>query len=219
MWRTVSARLRGSETELQEMGEDTDDLVKSTSKLRSLVKGITGFDIMEDKDTYKDIYEIICGIGNEWQNLSDIDRASLLEALAGKQQSNALAAALDNIDILKKSYKEATEAEGSARKENEEYSKSIQASIDLVKAKFEELSNDSLQSDFLKGLIDAGGKLIDIVDVLINKFGTFPTLVAGIGAALSFKNVGRDKMYSLLFEYADNIHNLLWIQRFRVCYP
>lgn len=56
MWRTVSARLRGSETELQEMGEDTDDLVKSTSKLRSLVKGITGFDIMEDKDTYKDIY-------------------------------------------------------------------------------------------------------------------------------------------------------------------
>ena len=135
MWRTVSARLRGSETELQEMGEDTDDLVKSTSKLRSLVKGITGFDIMEDKDTYKDIYEIICGIGNEWQNLSDIDRASLLEALAGKQQSNALAAALDNIDILKKSYKEATEAEGSARKENEEYSKSIQASIDLVKAK------------------------------------------------------------------------------------
>nr|DAZ48893.1 MAG TPA: venom protein-like protein [Caudoviricetes sp.] len=22
-----------------------------------------------------------------------------------------------------------------------------------------------------------------------------------------------------VFEYADNIHNLLWIQRFKVCYP
>lgn len=197
MWRTVSARLRGSETELQEMGADTDGLVTSTSKLQALVKGITGFDIMQDKDTYKDIFEIVLGIGEKWQDLDDIDRASLLEALAGKQQSNALAAALDNIDILKKSYEEAMNAEGSARKENEEYSKSIQASIDLAKAKLEELSNDFLKADFLKGLIDAGGKLIDILDVLINKFGVIPTLAAGIGAALSLKNVGRDKMYSL----------------------
>lgn len=83
MWRTVSARLRGSETELKEMGEDTDGLVTSTSKLQALVKGITGFDIMKDKDTYKDIYDIVLGIGEKWKDLSDIDRASLLEALAG----------------------------------------------------------------------------------------------------------------------------------------
>ena len=82
MWRTVSARLRGSETELKEMGEDTDGLVTSTSKLQALVKGITGFDIMKDKDTYKDIYDIVLGIGEKWKDLSDINRASLLEALA-----------------------------------------------------------------------------------------------------------------------------------------
>ena len=43
----------------------------------------------------------------------------------------------------------------------------------------------------------------------------------GLGAGIfsGIKNVGRDKMYSLSFEYADNIHNLLWIQRFKVCYP
>lgn len=217
MWRTVSARLRGSETELQEMGEDTDGLVKSTSKLQALIKGITGFDIMQDKDTYKDIFDIVVGIGEKWQDLNDIDRASLLEALAGKQQSNALAAALSNIDILKKSYEEATHAEGSAREENEEYAKSIQASIDLAKAKLEELSNDLLSSDFLKGAIDAGGKLIDILDGIVKSGNAIPAVATAIAAALSFKNVGRDIMYSL-FEYADNIHNLLWIQRFKVCY-
>lgn len=168
MWRTVSARLRGSETELKEMGADTDGLVTSTSKLQALVKGITGFDIMKDKDTYKDIYDIVLGIGEKWQDLSDIDRASLLEALAGKQQSNALAAAISNIDILKKSYEEATNAEGSAREENEEYAKSIQASIDLAQAKLEKLANDLLSSDFLKGLIDSGGTALDIINGLFN---------------------------------------------------
>ena len=191
MWRTVSARLRGSETELKEMGEDTDGLVTSTSKLQALVKGITGFDIMKDKDTYKDIYDIVLGIGEKWQDLSDIDRASLLEALAGKQQSNALAAALSNIDILKKSYEEATNAEGSARKENEEYSKSIQASVDLAKAKLEELANDTLNSNFLKGAIDAGGKLIEVLDGIVKSGNVIPTLLTAIGAGLSFKNIGK----------------------------
>lgn len=194
MWRTVSARLRGSETELKEMGEDTDGLVTSTSKLQALVKGITGFDIMKDKDTYKDIYDIVLGIGEKWQDLSDIDRASLLEALAGKQQSNALAAALSNIDILKKSYEEATNAEGSAREENEEYSKSIRASIDLAQAKLEQLANDTLNSNFLKGAIDAGGKLIDILDSIVKSGNAIPAVVTAIAAALSFKNVGIDTL-------------------------
>lgn len=206
MWKTVSARIRGAKTELEEAGEDTDGMVESTSKLQALIKGMTGFDIMEsDGKTFKDIYDIIIGIGEKWNDLSDINRASLLEKLAGKNQSNALAAAFSQVDVLKKSYEEATSAEGSAREENEEYAKSIQASIDLAKAKLEELSNDFLKSDFLKGLIDAGGKLIDILDVIIKDFGVIPTLIA----AISFKNVGRDKMYSLSFEYADNIHNLL----------
>lgn len=191
MWRTVSARLRGSETELKEMGEDTDGLVTSTSKLQALVKGITGFDIMKDKDTYKDIYDIVLGIGEKWQDLSDIDRASLLEALAGKQQSNALAAALSNIDILKKSYEEATNAEGSAREENEEYSKSIQASIDLAQAKLEQLASDTLNSNFLKGAIDAGGKLIDILDGIVKSGNAIPAIATAISAALSLKNIGK----------------------------
>lgn len=194
MWRTVSARLRGSETELKEMGEDTDGLVTSTSKLQALVKGITGFDIMKDKDTYKDIYDIVLGIGEKWKDLSDIDRASLLEALASKQQSNALAATLSNIDILKKSYEEATHAEGSAREENEEYSKSIRASIDLAQAKLEQLANDTLNSNFLKGAIDAGGKLIEVLDGIVKSGNAIPAVATAIAAALSFKNVGIDTL-------------------------
>lgn len=197
MWKTVSARLRGSETELSQMGEDTDGLVKSTSKLQKLVKGITGFDIMQDKDTYKDIYDIVLGIGEKWQDLNDIDRASLLEALAGKNQSNALAAALSNIDVLKKSYDEATNAEDSAREEQSKYAESVQYSIDQTKASLEELANDFLSSDFLKGAIDAGGKFINILDTIISDGREIPAIAAAISAALSFKNVGIDTLVAL----------------------
>ena len=189
---------RMAKTELKDMGEDTDGMVESTSKLQALVKGMTGVDILEsDGKTFKDIYTIVSGIADKWSSLKDIDRAALLEKLAGKNQSNALAAALSQPEILKKAYEEATNAEGSARKENEEYSKSIQASVDLAKAKLEELANDTLNSNFLKGAIDAGGKLIDILDSIVKSSNAIPAVATAITAAFSFKNVGRDKMYSL----------------------
>lgn len=192
MWRTVSARLRGAETELKEMGEDTDGLVKSTSKLRELVNGITGFDIMVDKNTFKDIYDIVLGIGKEWQSLNDIDRAALLEALSGKQQSNALAATLNNVNILEKAYKEATDAEGSAMREQKKYQESVQYSIERTKASLEELSNDFMSSNFLKGIIDFGDGAINVLDNLLSILGSFPTVIGSIMGSLTlFKNIGR----------------------------
>lgn len=192
MWKTVSARIRGAKTELEEAGEDTDGMVESTSKLQALIKGMTGFDIMKsDGKTFKDIYDIIVGIGEKWQNLNDIDRASLLESLAGKNQSNALAAALSQVDLLKKAYGEATNAEGSAREENSKYQQSVQYSIDQTKAKLEELANDTLNSNFLKGAIDAGGKLIEVLDGIVKSGNAIPALLTAIAGAFSFKkNVG-----------------------------
>lgn len=190
MWKVVSARLRGSETELQQMGEDTDGLVKSTSKLQSLVKGITGFDIMQDENTYKDIYDIVLGISKTWKDLNDIDRASLLEALAGKMQSNSLAAAFANPDILVKSYQEAMESAGSAMEEQLKYQKSVQYSIDQTKAKLEEISNDLLSSDFLKGAIDAGGNLIGILDGIVKSGNAVSVVFTTISGYLGSKNLG-----------------------------
>lgn len=181
------------------MGEDTDGLVKSTSKLRELVKGITGFDIMVDENTFKDIYDIVLGIGKEWQSLNDIDRAALLEALSGKQQSNALAATLNNVNILEKAYKEATDAEGSAMREQKKYQESVQYSIERTKASLEELSNDFMSSNFLKGIIDFGDGAINVLDNLLSILGSFPTVIGSIMGSLTlFKNIGRHNVVLII---------------------
>lgn len=182
---------RLAETELEELGEETDEYTKTTSKLRDLVQSLTGFDIMIDEDTFKDVYEIILGIGKEWDNLTDVEQASLGEALAGKRNANALYAVLGNLDTLQSAYKTAENSAGSAQKEQENYQKSIQYSIDVTKAKLEELANDALSSDFLKGAIDNAGKLISALDTVIKDGRLIPNIFAAIAAGLSFKNIGK----------------------------
>ena len=191
MWKTVSARLRGAESELTEMGEDTDGMVESTSKLREIIKGMTGFDIMADEagTQFKDIYDIVVGIGEKWQDLNDIDRASLLEKLAGKNQSNALAAALNNVQTIKDAYQTAENSTGSAMQEQSRYEQSIQYSIDRIKASAQQLAATSFDSSFLKGLVDTGNAGVEVITKLIDKVGILGTALGGVGIFSFIKNL------------------------------
>ena len=192
LWKTMSARIRGAKSELIELGEEEDTIVESTSKLRDMVKGMTGFDIMKDENTFKDIYEIVLGIGKEWSKLTDIERASLGEALAGKRNANALFAVLDNIETLEKAYETAADAEGSALKEQENYAKSLQFEIDRIKANAQDISANIIHSETLKSLLQLVNSIAEgVANITSNANALKVAIGAAIGAFSSFKGVGR----------------------------
>lgn len=190
-FKTLSARIRGATTELESLGEEEDEFTQTTSKLQGLVKSLTGFDILEsDGKTFKSIYDILIGIGKEWKNLDDIERASLGEALAGKRNSNALFAVLDNIETLESAYDTAQHSANSAMREQENFEQGIEYSVNKAKAALEELANDSLNSDFLKGLIDSGTKGIELIDKLISNLGLLKTAFIGVATVMGSQKLG-----------------------------
>lgn len=190
-FKTLSARIRGATTELADLGEEEDEFTQTTSKLQNLVKGLTGFDILEeDQKTFKSIYDILIGIGDAWKDLDDIERASLGEALAGKRNANTLYAVLDNIDTLKSAYETAENSAGSAMREQENYEQGLEYSTNRMKAALEELSADFLRMDFLKNLVDTGTSAIEIIDKLISEFGVLKTAIVAIGTVWGSQKLG-----------------------------
>lgn len=192
MWKTVSMRIRSTKQELEAAGEDTEGMVESTSELRDLVKGLTGFDIMADEagTQFKDIYDIVVGIGEQWSKLSDVDQAGLLETLAGKMQGNALSAALNNVERIKKIYQTAEyESDGSAQKENAAFLDSISGKLNQFKLAWESLSSSFIDSEFLKELIDIGTVVLEVLENIIDKVGVLGTLLIGTGIFKSVKSI------------------------------
>jgi hypothetical protein len=57
------------------MGEETDNVVTSVSKLQSKIHALTGVNILTDSGAYKDTYTILREIGEVWEGMSDIDQA------------------------------------------------------------------------------------------------------------------------------------------------
>ena len=197
--KILSLRIRGAKADLESMGESTDDLADSTSKLREEIKGLTGVDIMADKDTFKSTAEIIKEIGAVWNQLSDVSQAATLEKLAGKNRASTVAGLIENYETIDKVIEAASNADNSALDENQKIIESIDGRIQQLSNRVQEFWYNLVDDSVVKSAVSALTTIVEGGTKLIDTFGTLPTLLTAIGAALSFKNVGRDKMYSLSF--------------------
>lgn len=167
---------------------------------------LTGVDIQFDENTYKSTYQILLEISKVWGRLDDLSRSSVLEQLFGKRQANIGAAILENGDLLEKVYQTsemASDGIGSAMREQQEYQKSIQYSLDSLKASYQSLAQTVMQSDFLKGVVDTGSKVLQILDKLIDKAGVLPTLLVSISAVGSLRGKGRPNRICLFTHRCD----------------
>lgn len=209
--KVLSLRIRGAKTDLEQMGESTDDVAVSTSKLREQIKALTnvdgkgGFDILTKSGDFKSTYEIMEGIANVWKKMNDVDKASLLEQVAGKNRANVVSGMLDNWKDAQDAAKTAAESAGSATKENETYLDSINGKISQFTAAFEKLSKDVLDSDLIKFFIELATHIANLADEavkLVDNFGLIPTALTGISTGLVtslIKNKGTSgKLYARL---------------------
>ena len=195
-------RIRGTDMKtLQEAGEDTDGVVTNVSQLRDLIKNQTkvasndykGFDMLKDDGSYKNTYEFLLGLGKIWDEIGsteggDLKQASILEKIAGKNRGNIVASVLKSPNLLEKVYNETQNSEGSALRENETQLDSIQGKVDQLTASFQEMWNTSISSDFIKGLVDAGTQITN----LVTKAGLLRTAFIGaLGVAGAKGKLGR----------------------------
>ncbi len=193
--KILSMRLRGTEAkDLEEMGEDTEGLISNTGKLRDTIKDLAGVDIMIDDSTFKSTYEQMDAIAGVYHELADTDQAKLLETIAGKNRASEVAALINNWEQVKSAVEAANGAEGTAAAENEKFMASLQGKLNSLTTAWQALSNSFLKSDFLGGLIEGLTGALEVLDTLVNTFGTLPTLATALSAALSVKGVGAFKV-------------------------
>lgn len=183
--KTMSARIRTSKPELEELGEDYDDVATSAAKYRAEIKALSGVDIMENATTYKSIYDIMVEIASVWDKMSDTDQAALLERIAGKNQSNVVAGIITNLKDLTGAYDEALSASGETEVANEVVMDSISGKVGQFKEQFEELSYNTINSDLVKGVVSGGTGILGFLNKAIELFHQLGPVATATEAALA----------------------------------
>ena len=194
--KVLALRLRGASTELASMGEETDGVATSTSKLRAQIAALTnvdgtgGFDILTKSGDFKSTYDIIQGIAKVYTQMSDVDQAALLELIAGKNRANGVAALLNQAAQAEDVLNTSMNSSGSALKENERVLESIEGKLKKFQASFQSLSSDLLDSNLVKGIIDIGSAALDMADGFVKAGDAIPTLItafSGIATLMGTK--------------------------------
>ena len=206
--RTISLRLVGTEAakqELESIGEETDDVITTTSKLRDTILSATaaatndgkGFDIFDSNGNYKSTYEIMQGLADLYDDIVAKDKELgtnnlnlLLETIAGKNRSNIAASILQNGEMLRSVYQDAQNSSGSAQKELDSYLDSIDGRMTQLENRAQEFWYKVIDSDAIKNGITLLTDLLELGTNIVDTFDVLPTIMAGVGAGLSIKNVG-----------------------------
>lgn len=185
--KVFSLRLRGAKAELEDMGEDTDGLCESTSKLREQLKSLTGVDIMLNDNTFKSTTQIVKELGATWDKLSDSSQAATLELVAGKTRANNVAALLKNYQKIDEVMESLGDAEGSALKENEAIVDSIDGRIKKLSASMEDFWQKFINTNLVKDTVSSLGGVLNLLTKIIDKVGLLPTLLTPISAIIGKK--------------------------------
>lgn len=140
-----------------------------------------------------------------WDDMTDKEHAAALELMGGKRNANAVQAVIQNFQIAEDSLEKAQNSAGSAMKENDKYMSSIQGKLTKFQATFEVLSNDLLDSDLVKGVVDIGTGALDAADGFVKFAGAIPAVTTALSALISLTNVdtsGNREMFSYAGEIA-----------------
>nr|WP_270248901.1 phage tail tape measure protein [Coprococcus catus] len=214
--RTISLRLVGTEDakqELEEMGESTDGMVTTVSKLRDIIKDATrdaskdgkGFDILDDNGNYKSTYEIMQGLADLYDNIVKKDKELgtnnlnlLLETIAGKNRSNIAASILQNGDMLRSVYEDAQNSEGSAETELNAYLDSVEGKLTQLQNRAQEFWTKVINSDAIKSGIEMLTNLLELATKLVDTIGVIPTLGGLLSGFASIKGKGE---HTIMFQW------------------
>lgn len=200
--RTISLRLVGTEEakqELSDLGEETDGMITTVSKLRDTIMDATkaassdgkGFDILDSNGNYKSTYEIMQGLADLYDDIVKKDKELgtnnlnlLLETIAGKNRSNIAASILQNGDMLRSVYEDAQNSEGSAQKELNSYLDSIDGKMAQLENRAQEFWFKVIDSETIKNGINLLSTLLKGATNFVDTVGLLPTILAPVVAIL-----------------------------------
>ena len=178
------------------------DESSSTGKKLSAWYKEHNIEIKDQNGQLKSFFEVGKEVADKWQDMSDNEKKYYLNAQAGANQSQNLAALMRNynkvLEATKVAEKSSMGAMGSAAKENARYMESMEGKLQNLRSAWEKLSYKLINSDEIKKGIDAvtkaldylssdaGVELIHNLGLLASAFAAFKVVSGVVGAFSGF---------------------------------
>jgi len=169
-----------------------DTLDKANASMTEMVNGT---------EKLRDPIIILRDLAKTYNQLSEDDplRAEIVTNIGQKYHANKLSSLLQNMDLFDKMLVDYSEGEGSALEESNKSAENLTGTINKLHNSWTEFVNTVINSDGLKTGVSLINDLVKGLTNIVGLFDSVGTLGIGAGLFAGLKNVGGEKMFSLMF--------------------
>lgn len=163
---------------LSEEGEDISDVEKILSEY--------GIKLRDSENEWRNMGDVLDEIGGKWEKFTSVQKSAIAVTIAGKNQMNSFVTLMNNYTKASELATTATEANGTAMEKYGAYTDSVEAKLNELKAAFSEMAQKTVESEFVKWLIDLGTQVLKLTSKV---GGLIPVLISLAGAIAIVKAV------------------------------
>lgn len=164
---------------------------ESLSDVETTLGGL-GIKLRSSNQEFRNFGEVLNEVAGKWSSFSSVQQRAIAVAFGGTRQQEKMLILLQNMNnALALSEVSANSAGTAVAKYNSAYSNSVEAAQNRMTANFEQFSTTVLNSELISGVFDGTAGFLGWLTSVTKAFGSFPSLLAAAGAALSaFMNKG-----------------------------
>lgn len=161
------------------MGIDEGEISAAEKSLRSI-----GVEVRKTDGEFNDFNVTMKEVSKQWDSLSDVEKSNISFNLAGTRQINVIQTLLRNWSDYEDLVSKANNSAGVTLANQEIYAESLTGKLGELSATWGKIGNDAINSNFLKGIADAG----IAISSLVEKFGLLKTTIASVSIVAFLKN-------------------------------
>lgn len=146
------------------LNENLEEEAGLASQVGEALQKYAGIDVF-DKQTgqLRDTFDILEELASKWDGLTKNAQTYLLTTLAGKNRADVLASIMQNWEGVESAMESALDSTGSALEEQEAYLESIEGKQEALNNAWQELSDATIDSDFIKFLVDTATWITELI--------------------------------------------------------
>lgn len=163
-------------------GKDVSDTGKSLNDVEKALKTV-GIALRDDNGIIKASSDILDEVAAKWDTWNRNQQSQIATAIAGTNQANIFRATMNDYKEVLEATTIAENANGSATERMSIYTESLTAKINSFKTTWTELVNDLNLDSLIGFVVDIGTKLLEILNILLNKIPVLSTALKALFTA------------------------------------
>lgn len=163
--------------------------------------GVAVHEIRDGVESVRPVADILEDLAAKWGSLSEEQQQNIALQIAGRFQLSRFLVLMQQFDTAIKATNTALNSQGSGYRENEQYLKSLEARINMLKNAWTELTltmGDAMLTDTFIGIVTGLTRITDNLGIVIDQIGLLPTVLGlATGAYVSFSSKAKTGVLSL----------------------